>query len=77
MTREEAMTLLTRLHLIHTGMTGAGIELLIQIVQAGAAHEREACAKFVEDWSYLKECAGCDQPTPQQYAQAIRARDTT
>ena len=36
--------------------------------------EREACAKFVEDWSYPKECAGCDQPTPQQYAQAIRAR---
>jgi hypothetical protein len=36
--------------------------------------EREACAKFVENWSYPKECAGCDQPTPQQYAQAIRAR---
>jgi hypothetical protein len=39
--------------------------------------EREACAKFVEDWSYPKECAGCDQPTPQQYAQAIRARSKT
>jgi hypothetical protein len=39
-----------------------------------AAAEREACAKFVENWSYSKECAGCDQPTPQQYAQAIRAR---
>jgi hypothetical protein len=36
--------------------------------------EREACAKFVEDWSYPKGCADCDQPMPQEYAQAIRAR---
>ena len=43
-------------------------------VRKAVAAEREACAKFVEDWSYPKECAGCDQPTPQQYAQAIRAR---
>ena len=43
----------------------------------GMDAEREACAKFVEDWSYPKECAGCDQPTPQQYAQAIRARGET
>ena len=43
-------------------------------VREAVAAEREACAKFVEDWSYPKECAGCDQPTPQQYAQAIRAR---
>jgi hypothetical protein len=63
MTREEAMTLLTRLHLIHTGMTGAGIELLIQIVQAGAAAEREACAKVCDD-NYFAIMA----------ADAIRAR---
>jgi len=73
MTREEAMTLLTRLHLIHTGMTGAGIELLIQIVQAGAAHEREACAKVCEahdddlrEWDIQQQCAN-----------AIRARGQT
>jgi hypothetical protein len=47
---------------------------LNNILDEVAAAEREACAKFVEDWSYPKECAGCDQPTPQQYAQAIRAR---
>jgi hypothetical protein len=59
MTREEAMTLLTRLHLIHTGMTGAGIELLIQIVQAGAAAEREACLKMLDDnwFKTQSECA--------------------
>ena len=48
MNREEAMTLLTSLHLIHAGMTGAGIELLIQIVQVAAKAEREACAKVCE-----------------------------
>lgn len=48
MTRDEAMTLLTRLHLIHTGMTGAGVELLIQIVQAAATAEREACKALHE-----------------------------
>jgi hypothetical protein len=68
MTREEAMTLLTRLHLIHTGMTGAGIELLIQIVQAGAAAEREACAKMLDD-NWFKTQSEC--------AAAIRARGQT
>jgi len=81
MTRDEAMTLLTRLHLIHTGMTGAGTELLIQIVQAGAAHEREACAKVCDNydiraktsdgWIILTEA----QRVSSELATKIRARN--
>lgn len=69
MTREQTMTLLTRLHLIHTGMTGAGIELLIQIVQASADAEREACAKLCEPQEQHD-----DPLTAHRIAAAIRAR---
>jgi hypothetical protein len=58
---------------VHTCSNHCQRHLCVRVREAVAA-EREACAKFVEDWSYPKECAGCDQPTPQQYAQAIRAR---
>ena len=69
MTREEAMTLITqRLGFIHTGSSGAGIELLIQIVQAGAAAEREACAKV------CLNVEGMAGDYADKYAAAIRAR---
>jgi hypothetical protein len=55
-------------------MTHMHAPMVVRFAELVVAAEREACAKFVEDWSYSKECAGCDQPTPQQYAQAIRAR---
>ena len=83
MTREEAMTLLMSLHLIHTGMTGAGIELLIQIVQAAAKAEREACARLCDNydiraktsdgWIILTEA----QRVSSELATKIRARGQT
>jgi len=68
MTREEAMTVIARFCSINTGSSGAGIELLIQIVQAGAAAEREACAKVCDAWSKRPDDVG------GYCADAIRAR---
>jgi hypothetical protein len=74
MTRDKA--LIGLYSIFHVSQLSADVNLigLHKILDDLIAAEREACAKFVEDWSYPKECAGCDQPTPQQYAQAIRAR---
>jgi len=75
MNREEAMTLLMSLHLIHTGMTGAGIELLIQIVQAAAKAEREACAKLCDAHTVDDVLVGVG--IGQSCAAAIRTRGQT
>jgi hypothetical protein len=73
MTRSEAIHHLYAVFNTHP-LYDINLVKLNHILDEVEAHEREACAKFVDDWSYPKECAGCDQPTPQQYAQAIRAR---
>ena len=71
MTREEAMTVIMRLNIVNTGASGAWVEMLIHIVQAGAAAEREACAKVCDDLDLAYEG---DYVLATWCATAIRAR---
>ena len=78
MTREEAMTVITRLNIITTGAPSAWIEATIRIVQAAAAAEREACAEIAE--KEIRNTAMLTSNPPKSAAawdirNAIRARD--